>query len=343
MKELLVIKFGTASITKPTGEPDKAIISEIANQVAVLQNTYRIVLVSSGAVGAGKHFIKNYEGTISQRKAAAAVGNPLLLNIYSKAFSKHGIHVAQSLCERQHFANRQQFLQLKDTYDTLWQSDIIPIANENDVVSNRELKFSDNDELATLIAGGFGAVKLLLCTQSGGLLDSNQQIISNIDKINETTMALVSKSKTALGLGGMASKLTFTNLATKMGIETIIFGLKEENSILKAVENESGTTFVSQKVNISAKSKWLVSGSLTVGKIILDGGASQAILKRKSLLTVGISSFEGNFESGEVVELLDLENNIVAVGVSKLSSSSLISKLKTPNTIFIHADDIVFL
>ncbi|MCP9769142.1 glutamate 5-kinase [Lacihabitans sp. LS3-19] len=342
-RPLLVLKFGTASITKPSGEPDLAIIEEIARQVASLHNTYRIVIVSSGAVGAGKHFVQNYEGTISQKKAAAAIGNPLLLKMYDQAFEKFGIKVAQSLLERQHFANRQQFLQLKETYEELWKSNIIPIANENDVVSNRELKFSDNDELATLIAGGFGASNLMLCTASGGLLNKNGELVSTVMEIDEQILGMVSKSKTALGLGGMASKLTFTHLATKMGIQVMIFGMKVEDGIINALNQKSGTTFLSQKVKLSAKDKWIASGGLTVGRISIDDGASKALLNRKSLLAVGISHFEGEFEAGELVEIINENAQVLAIGQAKLSSVDLASSLKIQNLVFVHADDLVLI
>lgn len=283
-RPLLVLKFGTASITKPSGEPDVEIIDEIARQTAILHKKYRVIIVSSGAVGAGKHYIQNYEATISQRKAAAAIGNPLLIKLYDQAFSKFGINVAQSLLERQHFANRQQFLQLKETYEELWKSNIIPIANENDVVSNRELKFSDNDELATLIAGGFGAKVLMLCTASGGLLNKESQLVNRVERIDEEILGMVSKSKTSLGLGGMASKLTFTHLANKMGIKVIIFGMKHTDGILNAINEKSGTTFLPQDANLSAKNKWIASGAISVGSVMLDNGACKALLARKSLL-----------------------------------------------------------
>ena len=162
--DIIVIKFGTASITQASGEPDEGVIAEIARQTAALHRSHRIIIVSSGAVGAGKSSIKRYNGSLHQRKAAAAVGNPILVGLYARHFAPHGISIAQSLCERSHFADRTKFLQLKDTFETLWKSGIIPIVNENDVISDRELKFSDNDELATLLAAGFGAKALLLCT-----------------------------------------------------------------------------------------------------------------------------------------------------------------------------------
>jgi glutamate 5-kinase len=342
-RDLLVIKFGTASITKKNGEPNQVVIGEIARQVAELNKEFRVVLVSSGAVGAGKQFIENYEGSISQKKAAAAIGNPILLKLYDQEFTKFGIQVAQSLCERQHFANRQQFLQLKETYQELWKNNVIPIANENDVVSNRELKFSDNDELATLIAGGFGASVLMLCTASGGLLDKNGTLVKKVEKIDTDVMSLVNKSKTTLGLGGMASKLTFTHLASKMGIKVVIFGMKNPDSILLALREKSGTTFEPHLSNLSAREKWLASGSLSVGKLHLDKGATEAILNRKSLLAVGVTSVEGEFEVGEVVELINDEKLGIAVGRSKLGSEDLRNKLQNQNLLLVHADDIVLI
>ncbi len=337
-KKLLVIKFGTASITKENGEPDEAIIARIGKEVAELHKEYHIVIVSSGAVGAGKHFIKNYSGEITQRKAAAAIGNPLLLQLYAKAFDQYGIKVAQSLCERQHFANRGQFLQLKETYTELWNNDIIPIANENDVVSNRELRFSDNDELATLIAAGFGASSLMLCTSSGGLRNKQNDLVTEIKTIDESIMALVDTSKSALGLGGMSSKLTFTKLATKMGIRVIIFGMAENQGILNAFQGKTGSLFLAQKANLSARDKWLASGSLTAGKVLVDAGAEKAIKNRKSLLAVGIISVEGSFQAGEVIEILTQNKEQLAIARVKVSSDEIESK---PNQLVVHTDDMV--
>src|SRR5690242_14045356 len=129
-KSILVLKLGSASITTPKGEIDETIIADITRQVAILSGDHHLILVSSGAVAAGKKYIQNYKGKISERKAAAAIGNPLLLGTYAKHFEKYKMAIAQSLCERQHFSNRTQFLQLKETYEELWKNGVIPIANE---------------------------------------------------------------------------------------------------------------------------------------------------------------------------------------------------------------------
>ncbi|AWV98926.1 glutamate 5-kinase [Arcticibacterium luteifluviistationis] len=339
-KPILVIKFGTSAISNKNGEPDENIIGQIAQEVSQLQKTHHIVLVSSGAVGAGKKFIYKYDGSLSKRKAAAAIGNPRLIIKYNEAFEKHGIQVAQSLCERRHFANRELFLELKETYQELWENDIIPIANENDVVSDRELKFSDNDELATLIAAGFGASHLMIATESGGLLDNNKEVVSHVAKIDESIMNLVDTSKSSLGTGGMSSKLTFAKLANKMGIKVTVFGIKEgQGGILKSFEEKEGTTFEPEPINLSARNKWLISGGLTTARLVLDQGAVKAIKKRKSLLAVGISSISGAFGKGEVVELTNEKEEVIAIARCREASVAL--KNRPQNLIVAHADDIV--
>ena len=204
-KKVLVIKLGTAVITDKDGKIDHAVIKKIAAETAALNETYHVVLVSSGAVGSGKSFFKNYKGSITERKAAAAVGNPMLIQLYHKFFSKYNITVAQALCERHHFSNRKQFLQLKETFQEFWQNNILPVVNENDLVSNIELKFSDNDELATLIAIGFDADTLIICTSAGGLLNNNRQVIPYIDKIDATILNR-NKEKNSGGLGDILSR-----------------------------------------------------------------------------------------------------------------------------------------
>ena len=338
-KSILVIKFGSSSITHANGDVNEQTLEKIAAQVATLQPDYHIVLVSSGAVAAGKSVIKNFKGTLSERKAAAAVGNPLLIAKYNHYFQKYGIAIAQSLCERHHFSQREQFLQLKETYQELWKNGVIPIANENDVVSNVELKFSDNDELATLIATGFGAEKLLISTSVGGLLDSNGEIIRHVQKIDSDILSVVSSDTSSTGLGGMISKLTFTRLASRLGIKVVIFGLDQGLGIIDALEEKIGTVFEAQDASLSARQKWLATGSLIAGKAVLDKGAVKAIAQRKSLLSVGVVEYLGDFEKGEVIELLDIARNPVAIARARCSKSEL--QQASTSIEVAHADDIV--
>ncbi len=340
-KRVIIIKLGTAVITGNNGLISRSIIKKVAAGIAALSKDHDVVLVSSGAVGSGKAFIRNYKGTLTERKAAAAIGNPLLIRLYQQFFAAYHIPVAQALCERHHFSNRSQFLQLKDTFQAFWDNGILPVVNENDLVSNVELKFSDNDELATLLAIGFEAEALLICTSVGGFLNDNRKIIPLVEKIDASVMGFVKTDKSSLGLGGMISKLTFTRLATSLGIKVVICGLNETSPFTAALHGETGTTFLPQNSNLKARQKWLASGSITIGTIVIDKGAAKALLQRKSLLTVGIVKVLGKFNPGEIVQLMNEENEILGVGKVKLAAADINKSLRTKSVVAAHADDIV--
>lgn len=342
-KSILVLKLGSASITTAKGAIDETIIADITRQVSELTQNHHLILVSSGAVAAGKKYIKNYKGKISERKAAASIGNPLLLGTYAKYFQEYNISIAQSLCERQHFSNRTQFLQLKETYEELWKNGVIPIANENDVVSNLELKFSDNDELATLLGVGFGASLILLGTSVPGVLDKDGNVVERIDSINNEIFSLANKKTSEVGLGGMTSKLTFAHLASTMGIKVVIFGVRTPDGIVKAVRGETGTVCTPKNCSIPARNKWLASGSLVTGRLMIDGGACEAIRKRKSLLAVGVQSVVTPFANGEIFEIIDDQSNIVAVALAKISSDMISHDSRQHNLEIANASDIVIL
>jgi glutamate 5-kinase len=340
-KPVVVIKLGTAVITNSEGIISQTIIKKVASEIAALFGQHRVVLVSSGAVGSGKGYIRNYKGTITERKAAAAIGNPVLIQLYQKHFSKYHIPVAQALCERHHFSNRFQFLQLKETFEEFWQNGILPVVNENDLVSNVELKFSDNDELATLIAIGFDAETLVICTSVGGFMDDEKKIIPLVQKIDQNIMGFVQAGKSTLGLGGMTSKLTFTRLAASLGIKVIICGLNGRAPFADALAGRNGTTFVPQSSNLKARQKWLASGSITLGTLLVDKGAVKALQQRRSLLTVGVTQVQGKFAAGEVVQIKDEEENIIGVAKVKLDNAAIEQGISQKNVLAAHADDIV--
>lgn len=340
-REVVVIKLGTAVITNSEGTIDQAIVKKVAAEIAELYSKYDVVLVSSGAVGSGKKFIRDYKGSLLERKAAAAVGNPILIQLYHKYLQQHGITVAQALCERMHFSNRKQFLQLKQTFATFWENNILPVVNENDLVSNVEIKFSDNDELATLIAIGFDASTLILCTSAGGLLDDKKAVIPKIEKVDASVLRYVNAEKSGLGLGGMISKLTFTRLASSLGIRVIICGLKGPHPLQAALSGTNGSEFSPQKSNLRARQKWLASGSVTLGSLHIDKGAARALANRKSLLTVGVTTTEGKFVAGEVIQLIDEVGTILGVAKTRLGATEIERQRTQKSVIAAHADDIV--
>jgi glutamate 5-kinase len=340
-KQTLVIKLGSALLSKQDGSTNSAVIRKIADEIATVSADYRIILVSSGAVSSGRRFLKEYKGTLTERKAAAAIGNPILIELYRKQFARHHITVAQALCERHHFSNRNQFIQLKNTFEAFWKNGVLPIVNENDLISNNELKFSDNDELATLLAIGFNAQKLILCTSSKGLLNKEGNIVSVVPAINTEIYSYVTKEKSSVGLGGMLSKITFTRLGTSLGIEVYMTGLNGNNPIQKTLEGKQGTCFKAHRSTLKDRQKWLLSGSVTVGQIHIDEGAEKALSGRKSLLTVGIKRIIGEFNAGEVVQLMNVDNIIVGVAKTRMSSKEIHMLRSSKNQMAAHANDIV--
>lgn len=337
-KPILIIKVGSSVITDDGGNLNINILGNIVSQASQLLKQYRVILVSSGAVSSGKKWLKKYTKHLSKRKAAAAIGNPLLMNQYSVHFLKFGYQVAQALLERQHFANRVQFLQLKETIFELWENDIIPIVNENDVVSNYELQFSDNDELATLIAVSFNAKVLLFCTSAGGYKDGDGNVIPLVEDIDDV-IRFLRDDKSAHGTGGMSSKLTFTKLATALGIKVVYCGMQSEQSFADALKGKGGTTFKAKSSTLNERQKWLASGSITIGSIEVDGGAYKALQQRKSLLLVGVTKINGTFSAGEVVQLTIPNGSIIGVAKMRFSASELTTKRK--NMMVAHADNIV--
>jgi glutamate 5-kinase len=340
LKSPIVIKLGTAAITLPDGLINKPLLKHICAQVSVLAKDRPIILVSSGAVGSGKPFISTYKGTINQKKAAAAIGNPLLMAQYAKNFATHGITVGQCLLERSHFNHRERFVQLKATINELWKNGIIPIANDNDVVNDRELRFSDNDELATLLAVAFDAHKLLIGSSVAGLLDAQGKLVPVVGAIDENLFGLVKPEKSAQGLGGMASKLSHTRLATSMGIETVIFNARAKNGITDAMAGNTGTCFSAQKSTLNARQRWLLSGH-THGVVVVDDGAAKAVLARKSLLAVGVKEVKGQFVKGEMIEIENTDGVLIAMAKAKMQANEI--GTETRSQVLAHANDMVVL
>src|SRR5690606_11810730 len=201
----------------------------------------------------------------------------------------------------------------------------------------------DNDELATLIAVGFGAEQLLFSTSVPGVLDGAGTVISQISAIDKEVFSWVKKEKTAVGLGGMNSKLNFARLANQMGIQAVIFSMQTEDGILKAVAGETGTVCLAQKKKVSSRNKWLASGSLIKALVCVDEGAAQAIQNRKSLLAVGIVTINQTLETGEVFHIANEKGEIFAVAKAKIDVTDVESIRKKRNTAVAHADDIVLL
>jgi glutamate 5-kinase len=192
-----------------------------------------------------------------------------------------------------------------------------------------------------LVAVGFDADTLIICTSAGGFTNDDNKIIPVVNKIDDTIMSHVKTGKSDLGLGGMISKLTFTRLANSLGIQVIICGLSGKTPFASALSGLNGTIFISQSSNLKARQKWLASGSITLGSISVDKGAAKALHQRRSLLTVGITKADGKFAPGEVVQLMDEEENIIGVAKVKMDTDAIRENISKKNVLAAHADDIV--
>lgn len=324
-KPICTLKVGTSALTQDDGRINTEIMQEICRQIALLKKEYDIILVSSGAVAQGKFALKKYSGKIMEKKAAAAVGNPILIQQYAECFKPFNMTVAQILCVRENFSNRIQFVQLKETIRSLWKHDILPIMNENDVISDFELRFSDNDDLATLISVGFPVKKLLLGTDIKGLLNGDE-LVTQIDKFDSDVYQLIHNKSSPLGLGGMASKLNAAKQATKMGVETVIFDIRQKDNILRAEKGLTGSHCPAKESTISTRNKWMAcGGSVCSAKVIIDSGAAVAVNNRNGLLYVGVKEILGDFKRGEIFEIFEegKEDNLLAVARARLPTSEL--------------------
>ena len=302
-RPICTLKVGTSALTNIDNSINTHVVQEICRQVSVLKKDYDMILVSSGAVAQGKFALKEYSGKILEKKAAAAVGNPILIQQYAECFKPLGITVAQILCVRENFSDRNQFAQLKETISSLWQHDILPIMNENDVISDFELRFSDNDDLATLISVSFPVDKLFLGTDIKGLLNGDE-LVSEINNFNSDVYRLIHNKSSALGLGGMASKLNAAKQATKMGVETVIFDVRQQDNILLAEKGHTGTHCPAKESTISTRDKWMVSGGgVCSAKVIINKSAAMAVSNRNGLSYVGVKEILGDFKKGEIFEI----------------------------------------
>lgn len=334
----LVVKVGSAVLT--TGEGlNPAAITRLADQLSALSDRgIDVVLVSSGAVAAGRQRIcertrqcgKDY-GDMASRQAASAVGQGRLMHDYDEAFARHGKVTAQVLLTRSGLKLRERFLNARNTLERLLEWKVIPIINENDTVSTKELEFGDNDTLGAMCLGLIGADLFINLTSADGVYDRNPDSHSDarpipvIDNIGCIDIEAMCDGKTNVGTGGMYSKLRAARRAAQLGVPTLIVSGKGEFDILAALDGaERGTLVLPEGKTVSSKKFWLAYHDNPSGTIVVDKGAANALLtKGKSLLPIGISAVEGCFDRGSLVFIKTLENDELGVGLTNFSSNEL--------------------
>lgn len=357
-KGVLIVKVGTQVLLDDENDLDLNVLKRYSQDISKLQRDgWQVVLVSSGAMGAGKEVFQgeSIKDNILRKQVLAAVGQARLMHYYADFFAKQGYKVAQALLERDNFSNRNRFLSIRSVITESLNNGIIPIVNENDVIADKELRFGDNDELASLLAVMMDAKKLMVCSSVEGLYDCDPtenkcaQVVKEVSEVSEETFEMCGGSVSEHGMGGMYSKLQASKVATQAGIETYVIDGKRKNNLIDAVNGEDfvGTKFLAKKGGLKSFKKWLHAGALSFGKIVVDHGAYQALMKKKSLLLVGVISVEGDFEEKDTIDVYTEKGENVAIGLSGYSSKELKESLRKMNKKdqkpVIHVDNLLIL
>ena len=324
----VVVKVGTKVLTNEEGVLDEAALLRVVNQISKLkEDGYEVTLVSSGAMGAGKSIFKTSKRLtdVSQKQLFAAVGQTHLMSEYSRLFREHSLLCAQVLATKEDFRDRSHFFNMRNCLETLLHDQIVPIVNENDVVSLDELAFTDNDELAGLVASMLNADLLLILSSVDGVLDANGNVVSEIHNQDyDNLRAVITKDKSEAGRGGMSTKFAVARRAAKEGIEVIIANGLKDGMMLSIINGEDmGTKFVPGKRLTSVKRRLAHSDSLTRGKVYINECAVDIMNDNKvaSLLPIGVTSIEGDFEKGDVIEICDGEGKRVGYGISQYNNN----------------------
>ena len=329
----IVVKVGTSTLTKEDGnlniEKIKKIVSELSN---LSDKGYDVVLVTSGAVGAGMGRLNMTERpkTLSEKQALASVGQVALTHLYQMLFQEYGKIIGQLLLTKGDFSDRRRYLNARNVCNTLLKNKIVPIINENDAVVANEIKVGDNDTLSALVSGLIDADLLIILSDVQGLYNKNPQkyedanLIEIVGKIDEDIRKTAGGEGSKFGTGGMITKIIAAEMATKIGTNMVIASGEDPRNITRIVEKENiGTLFTKKHKKISSKKYWLAYGTNKKGVLIVDEGAEKALFKGKSLLPVGIKEIEGDFEKGTVVKIMNLKNEVVATGISNYSSDEI--------------------
>jgi glutamate 5-kinase len=331
----VVIKIGSGVISNSDGLDLDRIATLCEDVYKLRQRGYEVILVSSGAVAAGRADLgisgKPRAIPLPLKQAAAAIGQSRLMRAYKDALRQHGLKAAQILLTRDDLANRRRYLNARNTLMTLLEYDVIPIINENDTVVVDEIRFGDNDNLSAMTTNLVEAQLLVILSDVDGLYNSDPRhnpaavLISEVERLTPAIEAMAGLAGTELGTGGMTTKLKAAKRATLFGAGTAIINGRTPHNLLYLFDgHELGTYFLPARDPMAARKHWIAFTKKPKGKLILDDGAHKAVAERgKSLLPSGINKLEGSFERGDAVRLCDADGNEFAKGVTNYTSAEL--------------------
>lgn len=328
--QTIVVKVGTNVLSCEDDSLDVGRVAALAEQIhRVRQSGRKVVVVSSGAVGAGISLL-NLSGRprdLPHLQAAAATGQSYLIRQYDDSLRQHGYHAAQLLLTAEDFKHRERYLNVRNTLSTLFEYGAVPIVNENDTVSVDEIRFGDNDRLAAMVASLLPAPLLVILTVVDGLFDGDpadpgSRCLSLVREWDDSLKGLANAAVSSRGTGGMHTKLEAARSATAVGESVIVANGTRPDTLDRILAGEEvGTLFLASGSTIPAWKRWIGYTVPPKGSYVLDEGAQQAIENTgKSLLAIGISRVEGDFSSGEVVSLVDAEGVEFARGLTNYNS-----------------------
>ena len=327
----IVIKIGSSSLTGKDGAGlNSAAVSTLVDAVAILKKEGKeVIVVSSGAIAAGLSplGLTTRPQDLATQQAAASVGQGLLIHSYTESFRRHEITASQVLLTIEDIVRRSHYQNAQRTLFKLLQLGVVPIINENDSVGTQEIRFGDNDRIAALVSHLVGADLLVLVTDVDALYDAppsqpGAKKISTVESVNSLSEAEIGGSGSKVGSGGMVTKIEAARISTGAGIPALLTSLNEVSQSIKGAE--LGTFFVASSTKKSSRLLWLAHAATPRGRLILDDGAVTAIKERGvSLLPAGVTSVEGEFSSGDTVELASKSGYVIARGLVAFDSEEI--------------------
>jgi glutamate 5-kinase len=331
MGRRIVVKIGSQVLCNLDGTLNRVVLSNLVSQFAGLQAAgWQVLLVSSGAVAAGSgqvtEQLKRVSDPVARKQVLAAIGQVRLMQTYRELFADKGLTIAQVLATKSDFQTRRHYLNMRDCIEALLTAGIVPIVNENDVVSVTELMFTDNDELAGLLAGMVNAELLCLLSTVPGVYDGDpgsaeSRYIKRWDDERYQIDEIVSRGTSTLGRGGMNSKLAIARKVARLGTEVVIADGTDAQIMHRILgEDQAGTRF-QVSGDASPAKRWLASADgHATGSVTVNKGAEEALLdssRLTSLLPVGIESVEGRFERGDVIRILNPAGRMLGCGQAR--------------------------
>lgn len=336
-----VVKVGSALLTAGGKQLDDGVIHSLVSQLATLRaRGCEVVLVSSGAVAAGVARLGYSERPreLHDLQAAAAVGQSALIRAYEDAFAAHDITTALVLLSHADVRARDRYLNARGTLTTLIGMGVLPVVNENDTVVTDEIRFGDNDTLAALVANLIDADALLILTDQQGLYNKNPQICDDavlvqLADVNDRSLDDMVGEGGSLGRGGMITKLRAARLAARSGTLTVIASGAQDNVVPAVAAGAAiGTFLTTSNRPQSARKQWLASLMHAKGSLVLDAGAVDNLRsKGRSLLPIGVTAVQGQFQRGDLVACIDSSGHEVARGLVNYSSEEAALLVQTPS------------